>query len=93
MSFDAPPGGVDLVTICGNTGKRVGDACSSWSHAIFANAPFRKGTAPTDYCDGDPQTPIIAPVGADYGYLAANAGFYGSAYRPSVIETVEEDLE
>ncbi|MBX7245690.1 MAG: PBP1A family penicillin-binding protein [Candidatus Sumerlaeaceae bacterium] len=49
MKFDIPPG-VDLCDICGKSGKRVTDACYASGDAVYKNAAFKRGTAPTESC-------------------------------------------
>lgn len=82
LDFDQPEEGVEMVDICGSTGKRVGDGCGG--HKVFHKVPFAPGKAPKAYCNGGGITPLIAPMdgGGDWGMPPSLPQVRGMAHRP-----------
>lgn len=50
MKFDVPAG-IEFADICSKSGKLMTDACVASGDDVFPHAAFKKGTAPTSYCD------------------------------------------
>lgn len=73
MNFDMPAG-IEVVDICGSTGKRVSESCSRWDHSpIYRGVPYKRGAAPKEICDGVPRRPVIEPIGGS-GEIMAKEG-------------------
>jgi penicillin-binding protein 1A len=89
MKFDVPPG-ITFCDICSKSGKRVTNACYASGQAVFANAAFKEGTAPTSSCGY--HTASYSPYGTEDssdpegGYntgRGASIGDPGDAYTGS----------
>lgn len=71
MSFEQPSG-IETVSICGETGKRISEVCGRWSHSpYYYNVPYKRGTAPKSQCDGVPSRYIIAPIRDTGGWVVS----------------------
>lgn len=67
MHFDVPQG-IERADICGATGKRVSEICSTYSHETYRGVPFRAGTAPFDRCDGNTRPLMIERASMERGW-------------------------
>ena len=81
MTFETPEE-FEFANICARTGKRAGTYCEADDHNVYLNVPFRRGAAPGEMCDGSPSSPLIAPVGFEWDWLASRAAKVGFAYEP-----------
>lgn len=88
--FETPPG-VAYADVSADTGKRASSISTMYGEKVYSRAPFARGTEPVTPDNGVILQPVIAPIGAEYGHLAAGASFGGYATVPMETEFESAD--